>query len=284
MSDLQIGSVVDGKYQIQRKIAAGSSGIIYEAINPSIGRVVALKVLSASSAPSPEMVRRFLNEARAANQIRHPAVVDISERGVLPDQSLYLVMEFLEGEDLNKRLQVTGRKLPMPRAVHIAWEIADVVNAAHQAGIVHRDLKPGNIMLVPDDVAVYGERVKLLDFGIAKLVHSGEALTSARRVLGSLRYMAPEQFMSSRNVDGKADVYSLGVMLFEMLSGKLPPGPDPTNLAALAPAVPPDLCGLVQTMLARQRDQRPTMSVVAERLLALDSMFMDSADEGITPQ
>lgn len=278
MGNLESGSIVDGKYKILRRLAVGRIGVIYEALHIAIDRHVALKVFDPRTASSPEMVQRFLNEASTANQIRHPAVVDISGRGVLPDNSLYMAMELLTGEDLSKRMSAMGGKLPEARAVHIGWEIADVLTAAHQAGIVHRGLKPGTIMLIPDEVAVYGERVKILDFSIAKRMGSQEELTTPTRVLGFMRYMAPEQLLSSRNVDGKADVYALGVMLFQLLSGKLPPGPNATNLGELVPGLSKGLCALVHSMLIKQREGRPTMAEVADQLYGMDSLFLEQVE------
>lgn len=298
MRSIEIGTLIDGKFQILGAMASGGMGDIYEALHLTISRRVVLKVLNLDLVTSKEMVKRFINEAHAANRIRHPAIVKITDRGALPDGRLYLVMEYLKGEDLGRRLKSGGRKRTEVEVVHWGWAIADAMAAAHAASIVHRDLKPGNVMLVPDDEAKLGERVRIFDFGIAKILDNPEALTGAAQVIGSPHYMAPEQFMRSSSVNDKADVYALGVMLYEMLTGRLPVGredipplemvrlrltQEPPLVSSLVPEVNSELSQLVQTMLAMSRKQRPPMSEVAEKLRLLDGKIQPPVRAGQPP-
>ena len=163
-----IGSKL-GDYEILRLIGKGGMGAVYEALKPSINRRVAIKLLLPEYAEREDVVRRFINEARAVNTINHPGVVQIFDVGKSTAGSLYLVMEYLDGETLSERLQQNRGRLPQMETITVGWQLAGALAAAHAKSIVHRDLKPGNVMLVPDPAGPGGERVKLLDFGIAKL-------------------------------------------------------------------------------------------------------------------
>jgi serine/threonine-protein kinase len=229
----------------------------------------AIKVLLPEYAHQPDVVRRFFNEAKAVNAINHPGVVQVSDVGTAEDGSLFLVMEFLEGQTLSERLSQHGGRLNQSDTVSIAWQLAGVLTAAHSKNIVHRDLKPGNVMLVPDMAGPDGERVKLLDFGIAKLgvehLQDQDVKTRTGQILGTAAYMSPEQFMGNRAIDAQTDVYSLGIMLFRMLAGSVPftstngemalgmmhlmEAPPP--LAEQAPETSPWLVELVHRMLAK---------------------------------
>ena len=273
-----------GDYQIVRLIGRGGMGAVYEAHNPTIKRRVAIKQLLPEFTKRDDVVRRFHNEAVAVNAINHPGVVQVSEVGKAPDGSLYLVMEFLEGETLADRLLRSGNKLTEEVAVTISWQLAGVLAAAHTKSIIHRDIKPGNIMLVPDMAGPDGERVKLLDFGIAKLgvEHdpSPDGRTRTGQIFGTTAYMSPEQFMNGKPVDGQSDVYSLGAMMYRMLAGRLPFVSEqgemalaamhmfelPQPLRELAPWVSPWLGELVDQMLRKDAGQRPTMAQVAAQL------------------
>lgn len=264
-------------------------GVVYEAIHSAIERRVAIKVLRPEYARNAEVTTRFFNEARAANRIEHPGMVQISDYAQLPDGTAYLVMEYLKGESLGSRLQ-HGR-LATGAALAIAWQVADALSAAHSKGIVHRDLKPDNVILVADAVAPSGERAKLLDFGIAKLVEaarSGQVKTRTNIIMGTPRYMAPEQCCGAHEVDDKADVYALGIVLYEMLSGRVPFDAEghgeimamhiyeePPPLTGLAPWVPEPLAALVHRLLSKDKTRRPTMlDVVA----LLDSLLQTLPD------
>jgi serine/threonine protein kinase len=270
-----------GPYQITRPLGQGGMGAVYEAISPDQGHRVAIKVLHARHTHSTEAVARFFNEAKAVNLIGHEGLVKITEHGHLPDGSAYLVMEYLAGDNLAIHLHRQGR-MSERDVLRVAGQLASVLAATHAAGIVHRDLKPGNVMLVPDNSVADGERVKLLDFGIAKLslpVGSGAApMTHVGAMLGTPQYMSPEQCRGSAQLDGRSDVYSLGIMMFQMLAGQLPfetPGsemgvvalhllaPVP-SLLPLAPQTRPALAQLVERMLAKAKEERPSMAEVVE--------------------
>ena len=193
-----------GNYRMVRLLGEGGFGEVYLVENPLIGRRAAVKVLHTALAQDAELVRRFLNEARAASAIRHPNIIDVLDAGGTADGAPYILMEFLEGVSLQKRLADRGR-LPLPDVLEIARQAGSALAAAHAAGIVHRDLKPENLFLVPDASAPGGEKVKVLDFGIAKIKHGsstgGTVKTRTGIIMGSPAYMSPEQCKDSADVD-----------------------------------------------------------------------------------
>ncbi|HEU5400170.1 MAG TPA: PEGA domain-containing protein [Terriglobales bacterium] len=201
-----------GRYQIESELGKGAMGLVYKATDPNIGRSVALKTmrLDVHGIEQEEMLRRFKNEARSAGVLSHPNIVTIYDAG--EDQGLfYIAMEFIEGKTLAELLQ-THRVLPVEQVIGITRNICAGLDFAHNKGIVHRDIKPANIMVTPDGTA------KIMDFGIAKVSGS---LTSTGQVLGTPNYMSPEQ-VKGRQLDGRSDLFSLGVMLYEMLTGEKP--------------------------------------------------------------
>jgi serine/threonine protein kinase len=207
-----------GPYRVIRQLGKGGMGVVYEAVHDAIERRVAIKVLHPEYAKDRETAARFFNEARAVNRIEHPSLVQISDYGHTGEGTAYLIMEFLRGESLADRLdrlRAAGQRLAVTEVVRITWQIADALRAAHAKQIVHRDLKPGNLMLVRDPIAPGGERVKVLDFGIAKLMENGTRRTSTGAVMGTPLYMSPEQCRGAGEVDERSDVYSLGAMLYE---------------------------------------------------------------------
>ncbi|MEZ4403072.1 MAG: serine/threonine-protein kinase [Kofleriaceae bacterium] len=276
-----IGTLM-GSYRVTGVLGSGGMGDVYRAEHTLIGRPAAIKVLNAAYAKDREVVNRFFNEARAATAIHHPGIVEVFDFGYLPDGNAYIVMEFLHGESLAARIASRGQLLET-EAFAIARGIASALGAAHAAGIIHRDIKPDNVYLVPDPEAATGERVKLLDFGIAKLTDGAGGDWSQTRtgaVLGTPSYMSPEQCSGAGRVDARADLYSLGCVLFEMLAGRPPfvghgagevigahqylPAP---QLRTFAPGASNDADQIVAWLLAKRPEERVQTTADLVRLL-----------------
>lgn len=211
-----------GSYEIIEKIGKGGMGVVYLAKHKLIGRKAAIKLLLPKFSSQPTVIERFFNEARAATAIDHPGIVEIFDFGY-HEGAAYLVMEFLKGQSLDDRIK-EHRCLAVEAAIPIVRQIASALGEAHKAGIVHRDLKPENIFLVADPDVQGGERIRILDFGIAKLTQSSIEASSTRTgaVMGTPSYMSPEQCTGAKNVDHRTDLYALGCILFEMLCGRPP--------------------------------------------------------------
>jgi serine/threonine-protein kinase len=209
-----------GRYVIQRQLGAGGMGAVFEAVHVDLKKHVAIKVMLPEAAQNPMARARFLREGEAVAKLRHPNVVDIADVGVIGDTP-YLVMEFLDGEDLGHLLDRV-RALPLPALIDLMLPVLDAVSAAHEAGIVHRDLKPENIFLARTRHSA--QEPKVLDFGISKLGEMGTAgnLTATNTMMGTTVYMSPEQAQNSKDVDGRADQYSLGAILYEASVGAHP--------------------------------------------------------------
>jgi hypothetical protein len=246
-------------------------GAVYLAEHPGIGRRVAVKVLHKNYTRDEHLLARFLNEARAANAIRHPNIIEILDSGMMADGTPFLVMELLEGESLGTRLRQTGA-LPLQTAVDFAYQTASALGAAHAKGIVHRDLKPDNLFIVPDSHDASRERIKVLDFGIAKLQQgsTGDSVkTRTGTLMGTPIYMSPEQCRGTRTIDHRSDIYSLGVIFYEMLIGE-PPfvsegfgdlvnmhlNVQPVSARSRRPDLPPAIDALVMKMLAKNPEER----------------------------
>jgi serine/threonine-protein kinase len=217
-----IGKVL-GSYRIVRELSSGGQGTVYEAKHELLERVAAVKLLRPELTENTELVQRFFNEAKAATAIHHPGIIEVYDFGYTPDGIAYLVMELLRGEPLSKL--IARGPVAEGDAVQIARGIAGALAAAHDKGIVHRDLKPDNVFLVPDPDVPLGVRPKVLDFGVAKL---GDMLPRELRhtvtgaLMGTPLYMAPEQARAAGQIDQRADLYSLGCILYEMLAGRPP--------------------------------------------------------------
>ena len=277
---LQIGDVVDGRYQLVRDLGRGAAGVVFEARHLYTGRFVALKMVLPESHPESagELGARLQREGRALASIRHPGVVDILDGGITVEGAPYIVMDMLNGRTLEGLVASRGR-LPVAEAVGMTLQLCDALTAVHAAGVVHRDVKPSNVVLVrePDGA----ERFKLVDFGVARMHDSSQdKLTSVGAVLGTPAYMSPEQLLAQEEVDATSDVYSVGVTLFEVLSGELPfaggypqvvakvisSSPAPA-LASVANDVPAALAKVVDRSIAKKRADRFTTA--ADLALAL---------------
>ena len=263
-----VGTTVAGKYRVDRMIGRGGMGAVFQAANLAIGKRVALKFLDHEAARNGEACQRFQREAEAAGMAESAHIVQIFDSGVTDSGLPFLVMELLTGEDLRARLRREGR-LSVPSALRIVSQVLRALLCAHEAGIVHRDLKPDNVFLCArDDDPSF---VKIVDFGISKDARARAADTLTRRgtVLGTAFYMSPEQAQSFADIDGRTDLFSVGAILFEMLTGK-PPHVAPTyeavliaicthdaaDVRTLAPEVPPAVAALVKRALERERERR----------------------------
>ncbi|MEM9877457.1 MAG: serine/threonine-protein kinase, partial [Myxococcota bacterium] len=213
------GAMVDGRYEVKEVLGRGGMGVVVGAEHTGLGEPVALKVLKPGAMTSERARRRFIREARAAAKMRSPHVVAVRDVGTLSSGAPYLVMDRLHGVDLATVIEQRGA-LPVDEASLIVLQVCEALATAHRRGVIHRDIKPANIFL---ERAEHGEvAVKLLDFGISKVVDEGDTLTGTSDLVGSPAYMSPEQLRASRDVDVRADVWSLGVVFYEMLAGARP--------------------------------------------------------------
>jgi serine/threonine-protein kinase len=228
------GSVVAGQYRVVRRMGSGATGVIYEAARTSDGMPVAIKLLRAAAAHEAVASDRLRREAEALGLSWHPNVVEVIDHGHLPDGTAYLVMELLHGESLAGRVRAKGRLAPA-ELLPIAVDVCDALAAVHAAGVVHRDLKPSNIFLARTHAGeVSGpERVKLLDFGIARVEWEETRITNTGGPLGTPGYMSPEQEAGSGEVDARSDLFAFGALLFECLVGEPPPPQTPSGLVRM---------------------------------------------------
>ncbi|HET6974278.1 MAG TPA: serine/threonine-protein kinase [Pyrinomonadaceae bacterium] len=274
---MDVPQLIAGRFRIERQIGTGGMGAVYLATHLDLERPVAVKIIRPEFASDADVSDRFLREARTMAKLRHPNAAMIFDAGNLPDGRHYIVMEFVEGETLSQALARQGR-FSFTQAIDIATQICDVLEEAHRLGIIHRDLKPSNILLGKRGVCV-------LDFGVAKVLASSaestatHASTGSGQLIGTPRYMSPEQCLGQR-VGARSDLYSLGVLLYEMLAGR-PPFVDPLQSALLvkqATAAPPPLPRLrqdiprslalaVHSLLAKRPEDRPRTAAMAKMLL-----------------
>lgn len=270
--DARPASPIDGRFHLQEEAGRGGMGVVWKAWDQAHQAWVAVKVLHVMR---PTVTARFDREIRLLEGMQHPYVVRYQDRGQLPDGRRYLVMEWVEGETLAQRLHRGA--LSLDEAIELGRKLASALGAAHRQGVVHRDFKPSNVLLVGHDL----QQPRLLDFGIARDVESQTHLTASEAILGTPGYVAPEQARSSRLADPRADIYALGVTLYECMTGCLPFGgatpierlmaplqSPPTPLRNLRPDASPYLEQIFDRMLARDPNQRPQDGDTAERWLA----------------
>jgi serine/threonine protein kinase len=214
------GALLEGAYRVFRTIGEGGMGTVYEGLQLRLNKRVAIKVMSRELAANPEALARFRREAEVTSSIGHPHIVHVTDFGSTPTGEPFMVMEFLDGEDLESRLRRVGR-LPPASALHVVKQVASALTATHQQGIVHRDLKPANIYLL--NVAGEVDFVKVVDFGISKVRAAVTRLTQASVVMGSPQYMSPEQALGRVDeIDLRTDEWALATITWEMVSGRCP--------------------------------------------------------------
>jgi serine/threonine protein kinase len=311
-----VGALLSGRYQIKRLCGEGGMGRVYEAEHIEIGKRVAIKVLHPAYSRTPDLVERFRREARAASRIEHPNVVNVTDFGTTLDGSLFFVMEYIEGIELGLLIHREG-PLAALRVLHITEQVCEALQAAHDVGVIHRDLKPENILLLGQgganrsstsgtnpgvDLREASEFVKVLDFGIAKTADiedqpkRGKRLTRPGVAMGTPEYMAPEQ-AAGHPADPRSDIYAVGSIMYEMLSGKAPYEGDnvmevlhkkanepPSPLAELRPGVPPAMVDLVERAMARSPDDRPqSMADMAYEIRSIENALLTTPPPVLVP-
>jgi len=267
-SDNRVGEVLASKYRLEELLGSGGMGHVYRAVNEHIGRAVAIKVLRAEHAQNSQVVERFLREARAANLVRHPNVVDVLDIGKEDGGAPFIVQELLDGEDLAHLVARRGGKLPVEEVCDLLLPVIDAVAEAHARGVVHRDIKPENVFLAKSKGA-RGPTPKLLDFGISKVRAPDLRATEVGMMMGTPAYMAPEQVQGARDADPRSDVWALGVMMFELIAGRMPfdmqdapalfvaiATKDAPSLLEVGAEVTPAISRLVSRCLRRLPDER----------------------------
>ena len=274
----QLGDVLGNKYRLIRPLGAGGMGLVFQAEHTRLQQKMAVKLLHPDAAGYPELAARFEREARAAAQLTNPHVARVIDVDTTPDGVPYMVMELLRGHDLAHEMAARGQ-LPIDELTLWVHQACEALEEAHGLGIVHRDIKPANLFLHESGQS---RSVKLLDFGIAKLMESEDVrLTITQQSLGTPLYMSPEQFKSTKNVDPRSDVWSLGVILYEGLTGRVPfmgesatgvaiaiATEEPIPILHLRPDCPPDLVSLVQWAMEKNKAQRcPSVVTLAQHLI-----------------
>lgn len=262
-SHLPAGTIIAGKYELEGLLGEGGMGAVYQATNLAIGRRVAIKILNAAVANREDVRRRFELEAKAAAVISHPGIVDVLDMGHTEEGEPFIVMEHLEGATLRTMVKET-RGLTPGQSIGVMVPVLEALSAAHKAGVVHRDVKPANIF-----ICIKPQTVKLLDFGVSRFGESS-GLTHTGTAVGTPRYMAPEQVLGESDLGPEADLYSVGAVLYSLLSGKPPHGTGadmavlarilhdtPAPLASVTSGLPPELCALVDALLSKERSARP---------------------------
>jgi len=259
-----------GSYDVRQQIGEGGMGEVYLAKHKLLDRMAAVKVLRPKYSSEADLVARFFAEATATNSVKHPGIVEIYDCAIHSDGRAYIVMEYLEGQTLGAALERLGCVDDVATIVNLSWQVASALQAAHDKGIVHRDLKPDNIFLTFEPERGPDPQVKILDFGVAKLLHSRINATQTGSLLGTPLYMSPEQARGSGAVDHRTDVYALGCIMFEMVTGRPPfvregmgdliiahASEMPPPASKIKPRLPPELDELIARMLAKRPEDRP---------------------------
>lgn len=290
--DAFIGQTLDGKYYIEAKIGEGGMGAVYRARHLLMDTQLAIKVLHPSLVSDATSVARFQREAQAMARIRHSNAIAVTDFGITENQINYIVMELFEGESLRKILE-REKKLPYATAISIARQVCGALEAAHRSSVIHRDIKPENIFLSLQPDGSYF--AKVIDFGIAKIVtdtsKGGPPLTRQGMIIGSPHYLSPEQ-CTGQELDARSDIYSLGIVLFEMLTGRVPftavtpvavallhANEPPPSLRSISPEIPKALDDLVLRALAKSKEDRPTSAhEFAEELARVARLVSPSFD------
>ncbi len=273
-------SYVDGRYRLIARVGQGGMGVVYRAVHALTGRGCALKLLRSTWIGNAEVTQRFFIEARAATRIAHANIVEVIDAGYSA-AGPYLAMEWLDGETLATVIR-REQRLSLEQTLAIVKQVLSALEAAHRAGIVHRDIKPANVFLTSRERRAH--RVKVLDFGVAKMLESSGSLTESGHVLGTTEYLSPEQVQGSDGVDGRSDLFAVGILLFQLLSGTSPfRGPNGvttsyrivhTEAPRLAEAGGPDdprLQAILDRALAKRPEER--FSSANELSLALDGLL-----------
>ena len=280
--DPLLGTLVAGRYRLLEKLGEGAAGAVYRGVHETLRKPVAVKLLGRAARADREMVTRFEREAVATANLKHPNIAEATDSGQMPDGTLFMVMEYVQGRSLRIVLAQDGR-LPPARALHVLRQIGSAVVFAHGQEVVHRDLKPDNVVVF--DRGEERDQVKVIDFGIARMRSSfgggPSGLTQVGSVVGTAEYMAPEQAMGQK-VDARADQYSLGVIAFELFTGRPPyiaddvaslvymhVGAPIPRVTESAPDLPPALDDVIAKMMGKLPDERfPTLSEAISALVA----------------
>ncbi len=293
LMDLGPGAAL-GEFRIEKKIGEGGMGTVFSAVHPMIAKRAAIKILKHQLCRDKKMIERFIDEARAVNQIGHPNIVDIFAFGEMPDGRRYLAMEWLRGETL--RDQIRRGPMSITQMAKVIRPLARALEAAHDKQVIHRDLKPENVFLV--EVPHDEPHVKLLDFGIAKLAGEKSRTDSDHQILGTPTYISPEQARDANDAGPMSDVYSLGAIAFELLTGR-PPFQNkgtiemvtahleeiPVPPSSLVPEIPDEIDRLLLEMLAKSPNERPSLSHIRSVLaLVRDPIELEQRPHLITPR
>jgi EAL domain-containing protein (putative c-di-GMP-specific phosphodiesterase class I)/serine/threonine protein kinase/ActR/RegA family two-component response regulator len=286
LGGVSVGTKVDGRYELRRELGRGAAGVVFEACHAFSGRDVAIKVVAPDVPPSQlaALRARLMREARALAALRHPGIVQILDGGKLDDGAPFIVMEKLTGRTL-QGLLATRTRLPPDAAIAIALQLCGALDAVHRAGVVHRDLNPANILLVRGQDGI--ERVTVVDFGIAQLREPNEGkLTEVGSIVGTPEYMAPEQLLADGDIDGRADVYSIGVTLFECITGSVPFMGGYAKVLmqvcredralSIPSFIEPPLRAILTRALARKREER--FASVRDMAIAIRAAFPSASD------